>query len=153
MKLFFRDVEREKELHAEETIPADCLPLESPDRPTLTGPVPVTLKAEFQDGLVWAWVTARARLTLCCARCLESFALELSPAFELRLTAESGDVVVDDEVRQHILLAMPAQPLCRSSCRGLCPVCGVNRNTKTCGCSGITKENPFDVLKNLKLKS
>lgn len=153
MKLSFRDVEREKEVHAEETLSADRLPLETPDRPALTGPVPVTLKAEFQDGLVWAWVTARARLTLSCARCLESFALDLSPAFELKLTAETGDVVVDDEVRQHILLALPAQPLCRPQCRGLCPECGVNRNLKTCGCSGNTKENPFDVLKNLKLKS
>lgn len=153
MKLSFRDVEREKEIHAEEILPADRLPLETPDRPVLTGPVPVTLKAEFQDGLVWAWVTARARLALGCARCLESFTLELSPAFELKLTAEAGDVVVDDEVRQNILLALPPQPLCRPSCRGLCPTCGVNRNTKACGCSGITRGNPFDVLKNLKLKS
>lgn len=153
MKLLFRDVEREKELQVEESLPVDRLPLETPDRPVLLAPVPVTLRAEFQDGLVWAWVTARARLTLCCARCLDPFTLEISPAFELKLTEESGEVVVDDEVRQNILLALPAQPLCRSSCRGLCPVCGMNRNTKTCGCSGITKENPFGVLKNLKLKS
>ncbi len=153
MKLLFRDVEREKEIQASELLPVDRLPLDTPDRPVLAGPVPVNLKAEFQDGLVWAWVTTQARLTMSCARCLEPFSVELAPAFELRLTPESGEIVVDDEVRQHILLALPALPLCAPNCRGLCPQCGANRNKTRCGCSTGTKENPFDVLKNLKIKS
>lgn len=153
MKLSFRDVEREKEVQASELLPVGQLPLDTPDRPALAEPVPVTVKAEFQDGLVWAWVTARARLTLSCARCLEPFEITLEPAFEVRLTEESGDIVIDDEVRQHILLGLPAQPLCAPSCRGLCPQCGGNRNKNRCGCTPGTKENPFDVLKNLKLKS
>jgi uncharacterized metal-binding protein YceD (DUF177 family) len=124
VKLSFRDVEREKEVQASELLPVGQLPLDTPDRPVLAEPVPVTVKAEFQDGLVWAWVTARARLTLSCARCLEPFEIILEPAFEVRLTEESGEIVIEDEVRQNILLGLPAQPLCAPSCRGLCPQCG-----------------------------
>ena len=39
-----------------------------------------------------------------------------------------GEIDVGDEVRDEILLALPINPLCKESCRGLCPVCGGNRN-------------------------
>ena len=31
-------------------------------------------------------------------------------------------------------LALPMKPLCREGCRGLCPVCGGNRNITACAC-------------------
>ncbi|MDR2076418.1 MAG: DUF177 domain-containing protein [Desulfovibrio sp.] len=31
-------------------------------------------------------------------------------------------------------LALPVNPLCREDCRGLCPLCGANRNREDCGC-------------------
>ena len=46
----------------------------------------------------------------------------------------------DDEIdlsellREQFYLALPMKPLCREDCRGLCPQCGVNRNTGTCDC-------------------
>ncbi|MDR2161035.1 MAG: DUF177 domain-containing protein [Desulfovibrio sp.] len=32
-------------------------------------------------------------------------------------------------------LALPPHPLCREDCKGLCPVCGANRNRETCVCA------------------
>ena len=33
-----------------------------------------------------------------------------------------------------LLLEMPMRFLCKPDCKGLCPVCGRNRNTEECGC-------------------
>jgi uncharacterized protein len=59
--------------------------------------------------------------------------------------ADEPDVFLID-VREHILdlrpaireewlLAVPAFALCRESCLGLCPNCGVNRNLAECSCT------------------
>lgn len=52
--------------------------------------------------------------------------------------------------REQFVLAVPFAPLCREDCKGLCPQCGIDRNTSTCTC-----EPPIDprlaALKGLKL--
>jgi uncharacterized protein len=37
-------------------------------------------------------------------------------------------------VRDAVLLGLPPAPLCEEGCRGLCPVCGANRNEAGCSC-------------------
>jgi uncharacterized protein len=37
-------------------------------------------------------------------------------------------------VRDAVLLGLPPAPLCHEGCRGLCPVCGANRNEVRCSC-------------------
>jgi uncharacterized protein len=37
-------------------------------------------------------------------------------------------------IREAIILSQPIIHLCRDDCRGLCPFCGVNLNTKRCSC-------------------
>jgi uncharacterized protein len=46
------------------------------------------------------------------------------------------DDVVDLGVLVHdaVLLELPIAPLCEEACRGLCPMCGVNRNEQECRC-------------------
>jgi len=36
--------------------------------------------------------------------------------------------------RDAIVLELPAAPLCREDCQGLCPHCGADRNEGDCGC-------------------
>ena len=54
--------------------------------------------------------------------------------------------------REQFVLAVPYAPLCREDCKGLCPQCGIDRNTGTCTC-----EKPIDprlaALKGLKMPS
>jgi len=46
-----------------------------------------------------------------------------------------GDEVdLEPLVRDAVLLELPPAPLCQPDCLGLCPHCGVNRNTEACGC-------------------
>ncbi len=55
-------------------------------------------------------------------------------------------------MRDEILLALPINPLCQESCRGLCPVCGGNRNLTACTCkSEVAPAAAFAALGKLKL--
>ena len=76
-----------------------------------------------------------------------NLAVTFVPADEGEEVGEDPDVVgfagkeifIDDEVRDEILLAIPLQTLCTESCRGLCPVCGGNRNQIPCECEAQQK--------------
>jgi len=37
-------------------------------------------------------------------------------------------------IKEAIVLSLPITSLCDRECKGLCPVCGINRNTKKCKC-------------------
>ena len=152
MKLRFRDVERERRLELEETIPIAQLPLTTPDRPVLLDPVPVKLTAEFADGTAQISVEAEARHHVLRRWCREAFHVWVTTVFDIEAVPDEDDIVLVDEVRQHILLALPSHTLCSTGCRGLCSVCGANRNVHPCGCAAAGKTSPFDALKNFKIK-
>jgi uncharacterized metal-binding protein YceD (DUF177 family) len=82
--------------------------------------------------------------------------------------SEDGPLVADEDLdvfpfdgeridleplfREQFVLAIPYAPLCAETCKGLCPQCGIDRNTATCTC-----EPPIDPrlapLKGLKIPS
>ena len=63
------------------------------------------------------------------------------------LYACTGDrVELAEMLREHIILSTPMRALCREDCRGLCPVCGRDRNEESCTCSDAPKTNPFAIL-------
>jgi len=99
-----------------------------------------------------------ARLGVDCSRCLERFEFPVEQPVDLfylprvAQQEEEEDVALDDRelvvayytagrvdlgeaLREQLLLALPMKRLCREDCRGLCPVCGANRNQSTCGCA------------------
>ena len=57
---------------------------------------------------------------------------------------------VGELLREQILLAMPIGIRCTSTCKGLCPSCGTNRNLQACACTNHDHTSPFAVLKNMK---
>jgi uncharacterized protein len=66
----------------------------------------------------------------------------------------SGDRVdLAEMLREHLILSTPMQPLCREDCRGLCPVCGQNRNEQSCNCREGQPNNPFAILQERLKKS
>jgi uncharacterized protein len=111
----------------------------------------------FKDGKQFHLVgRVSSTLGLDCGRCLEGFAFPADLPFDLLYlphteNAAEGEVEVEDDdlttafyqeqqidlghlVREQFYLALPMKPLCRESCRGLCPECGTNLNTGTCTC-------------------
>ena len=91
-----------------------------------------------------------------CSRCAQDFALAVEREFELlyepadvgseephpeldesdlSLDYYEGQAVdVHELLAEQVLLALPMKVLCVDDCRGLCPKCGVNRNTTDCDC-------------------
>ncbi len=63
------------------------------------------------------------------------------------------EIRLDRFIGEVISLALPVQPLCRESCKGLCPRCGVDRNLETCNCAEIRAESPFAILRKLRDRS
>jgi uncharacterized protein len=52
-------------------------------------------------------------------------------------------------VETETTLALPMKPLCREDCRGLCPVCGGNRNVTACTCDGREPDPRWAALRTL----
>jgi uncharacterized protein len=96
------------------------------------------------------------KFELLCARCLDPVNEELKGEFDLIFRPEDADaeageraiteeeteigyyeksgLLLEDAIREQVLLALPGRTLCREDCQGLCPHCGTNRNTAPCGC-------------------
>jgi uncharacterized protein len=65
---------------------------------------------------------------------------------------QGDEIEPRDLVREQLLLAIPMVPVHSEDCKGLCPVCGADRNERPCGCRTETmpeKESPFAVLKKI----
>ena len=62
--------------------------------------------------------------------------------------SESIDLTKD--IRESILLAFPANPICEIGCAGLCPQCGINKNKENCECKPPS-DGRWDLLDNLKV--
>ncbi len=81
--------------------------------------------------------TVALALQAFCVRCREPFELDVcDEAFfaDIPLTDAPDEVDLTPAMREAILLALPSHPVCRESCRGLCTVCGADRNRVDCGC-------------------
>jgi uncharacterized protein len=111
-------------------------------------------------------------LELDCSRCLEPFQIPVDAAIDLMFlpgSANTGlpeseiededvgvsyyhDDVIDltEVMREQCHLALPMKPLCREDCKGLCPVCGVNRNRETCDCQATWVDPRLEPLRALK---
>jgi uncharacterized protein len=74
---------------------------------------------------------------------------ELSDA-DLDLTVFDGEVIdIDALVTEEILLAVPDHVICKNDCRGICPRCGADRNTRDCGCETAEVDPRWAGLKGL----
>jgi uncharacterized protein len=62
---------------------------------------------------------------------------------------EGGGVELRDVVREHVLLSLPMQKVCSETCKGICPVCGRNRNQENCRCEVKAADDRWAALKSL----
>ena len=71
---------------------------------------------------------------------------------DLNLAVFDGEgIELDDVVREEILLAVPAAVLCHEDCKGLCPICGVDRNLNDCQCESNEVDSRWQKLKELQM--
>ena len=58
-------------------------------------------------------------------------------------------IILDPLVRDTLLVAEPLRELCKSDCKGLCPVCGQNLNEGTCTCNTFVPDPRLAALESL----
>ena len=64
---------------------------------------------------------------------------------------EGGGLELEDILREQILLALPMQRVCSDVCKGICPVCGKNRNEAACDCKPEAADDRWGALRNLEI--
>jgi hypothetical protein len=45
---------------------------------------------------------------------------------------QKDSLLLEDVLREQVLLSLPVRTLCKPDCKGLCPRCGENRNSQAC---------------------
>jgi uncharacterized protein len=63
---------------------------------------------------------------------------------------EHDEIDLGHLMREQFYLALPMKPLCADTCKGLCAVCGTNRNRGTCTCDPQWEDPRLAALKALK---
>ncbi len=61
---------------------------------------------------------------------------------------EGEGLELEEVLREQVLLALPMQRVCREECRGICPVCGRNRNANACECEVKPADDRWAALRN-----
>jgi uncharacterized protein len=106
-----------------------------------------------------------------CARCVEPVPVPLAGDFDLIFRpsdadAESGEraitvdeteigyyeesgLLLEDVVREQVLLSLPNRTLCTPDCKGLCPSCGQNLNSASCNCDKAAADPRWNALAGL----
>lgn len=128
---------------------------------TLTFAKPVHIQGEVRrDGRrVIVNGSLETALRFVCHRCLKEaerdFSVEVEEVFSETPDTEEGEygfhgstIELDTMLMDVLLLQLP-QLVCSDDCRGLCPVCGVDRNVQECSCQKELEEEhagPFAAL-------
>jgi uncharacterized protein len=97
-----------------------------------------------------------------CARCLDLFMLPIVVDFselysfldhvisETELVLPySGTLDLRPIIREYVVLETPLRTLCKTDCKGLCPVCGENLNNTVCHHNEDPVDPRLSVLKDL----
>ena len=63
---------------------------------------------------------------------------------------EGAGIELEEILREHILLSLPMQLVCREECQGICPQCGQNRNAGSCHCETKLVDDRWAALRELK---
>lgn len=108
-------------------------------------PIAFHLESTNTGIVVRGKVSAEYRDT--CRRCLadvhDTVTVEIGELYQREITdpdaypLEGEQLLLAPLVREHLLLALPDAPLCRTDCPGLCPVCGADKSNPAeadCGC-------------------
>lgn len=113
-----------------------------------SSPVRVTGSVENRAGVVTLAFRSCFSLLVTCDRCLreteQDFAFESNYTVVRRLDSEEdadqyviaqAECIDPEEIAvTDLLLQLPTKMLCREDCKGLCPVCGCDRNETDCNC-------------------
>jgi uncharacterized protein len=147
---------------------------ETLDRPELLKLGPVTWRGQvvFADPGYFLRARLSYEQTLNCNRCLKPIVERAESDVELMILVqrrpeggsehalreqdlgvlylENERLETDPILIEQLQLNIPMKPLCRADCKGLCPVCGADRNAGTCSCEESSEDPRWAALAALK---
>lgn len=95
-----------------------------------------------------------------CSRCLNDIACEMNIKVSENFlekdestgpevyTYEDNYILIDDVLKDNIILNLPVKQVCDENCKGLCPKCGVDLNKDECSCKDDELNPQMEILKN-----
>ncbi len=119
-------------------------------------PVVVSLVLESAEGGIVVRGSVACRVEVECSRCLRPVSVseecEVDEVYQrvpdsadaLPLVGEQLDLA--PMVREVVLLGVPARPLCRPDCPGLCLGCGADLSSESCSCGEPPADPRWSVL-------
>ncbi len=133
-------------------------------------PVSYELTVRKFDDLVTVQGPLECTMSITCSRCLEDFIFDLKAFLDIKLAPrtknprvsetelksddmdvyyyEGEEIDLEPFIYEEVLLNVPIRLICAEDCKGLCPVCGRNKNLEDCQCDTAAR-----TLLGEKLKS
>ena len=135
------------------SVTSEWLAATCPDLDAHPGPDGLTFKGQLtptcDDYLLRGQLAGD--LDTACARCLEAARVHVDAPVTVTfvpagaedvdpeeddepdfITFKGGELDLSEALRDELMLTIPFNPLCDEACRGLCPLCGTNRNLAPC---------------------
>lgn len=132
---------------------------------TKISPLEVNLQAyPSGEDVVDVYGNLTAELSMSCSRCLKPLTRGINIDFKERFVhgTEPEEEEMDDDViyvsedsldlipyvEESLLLNLPFAVVCKDDCKGLCPVCGTDRNERDCNCDTVSIDPRLAGLKD-----
>ena len=117
----------------------------------LVGDIHVELRLTALNDGIDVDGTVSAAWSTVCRRCLVDVSgtavgvvdelYQIEPLDPDAYLIEDGQLDLAPLIRETALLELETERLCRDDCAGLCPVCGVDRNSAECSCDTSVKDD------------
>lgn len=103
-------------------------------------------------------------VSMACARCLTPVDVSVSVDFDYTVNEPDGFHEQDEDeelfmegyelngnsiLRNELIMGLPMKVLCKDDCKGLCPVCGSNRNEGECGCDTFVPDPRMAAIQDI----
>ncbi|MDL2209227.1 DUF177 domain-containing protein [Desulfovibrio sp. OttesenSCG-928-O18] len=142
---------------------------------TILDPLKAAFTVFVQDEGVLIRGSVVGKVAIACNRCTEDAIIPIDQkvdtyeSFPVENPADEDGLDVDGEILrfaangqgiemnlaalawEEFSLALPMKPLCTPECKGLCPSCGVNKNTASCSCESDALDPRMAPLRGLKV--
>lgn len=127
----------------------------------IVSPIEVKGSAVNYEGKINVDLSIYAKIVRTCSRCLECFTEEVQIDSNYVFVKEAKDdkedycickgdkVDITDLVLGDITARLTMKPLCKVNCKGLCPVCGKNKNNINCQCKSEEVDPRMQALSKL----
>ena len=111
-------------------------------------------------------VSGHGNMKVCmpCDRCLKDVEVTVELDFEYTVNEPDGFHEIDDDeqffmrdyeldgdelIHNELIMGLPMKVLCKDDCKGICPVCGSNRNKGECGCDTFVPDPRMAAIQDI----